>query len=181
MSEKGMVGAWNHWDFTPSKEAKAAFEQSLGKLLGVKYTLVASKSQLVNGTNYAFLCEAEVVAPAGADYIVEAQVYVPLKGNAVIHQIKTVGAKPGPGFGSWGNWDFTVSRRAMNVFKLATKDFFGASYKPLANATQLVAGMNYCFLCEMSPAIWHPTPSPVVVWISAPLQGNPHITGITSI
>lgn len=39
------------------------FEQSVGQLIGVEYTLVAYYQQVVNGMNYCFEVESKVVAP----------------------------------------------------------------------------------------------------------------------
>lgn len=39
------------------------FEQSVGKLIGVNYTLIAYYEQIVNGTNYCLEVEGTVVAP----------------------------------------------------------------------------------------------------------------------
>jgi hypothetical protein len=180
MSE-ATLGGWSDWDFTPSEESQKAFADSLGKLLGVKYTMVACKNQLVNGMNYLFLCEASTVSPLGPDYIVEAFVYQLLNGTAVIRKIRQVGPRPGAGFGSWQDWLFSVSGNAAAVFKLAMEHFYGGDYKPLAYSSQVVAGKNYCFLCEVTPAILHPEPSPVLVWIDQPLHGNPVIRQITPI
>lgn len=39
------------------------FEESVGKLIGVNYTLIAYYEQIVNGTNYCLEVEGTVVAP----------------------------------------------------------------------------------------------------------------------
>ena len=181
MEQNTMPGGWSAWSFTPTKETTNVFNESLGKLLGVKYKLVASASQLVNGTNYVFLCEAEASTLSGLDYIVVANVYQPLKGQPHISNIKSVGPKPGPAIGGWQNWHFSVTPRANTIFAEATKNLLGVKYKPLAFTQQLVAGMNYCFLCEATPATLIAPPSPALVWINQPLQGAPHVYGIHTI
>jgi len=65
----------------------------------------------------------------------------------------------------------------QKVFDEALKGFVGVKYTPQAVSTQLVAGMNYRFKCTAS------IPQADVVWeaiveIYAPLNGQPHITGI---
>lgn len=65
----------------------------------------------------------------------------------------------------------------QKVFDEALKGFVGVKYTPQAVSTQLVAGMNYRFKCTASipPAdvVWE-----AIVEIYAPLNGQPHITGI---
>ncbi len=178
MEQNSMAGGWSAWSFSPSKEAKAVFEASLGKLLGVKYTLVASASQVVNGTNYAFLCEADSVTLAANDYIVVAHVYQPIKGTPHISNIKTVGPKPSHMPGGWQNWQFSVTPRAKATFDSAMQHIIGVSYKPLAFDNQLVAGTNYCYLCEATPATVKASPYPALVWIYQPLHGNPSVQEI---
>ncbi len=53
-----------------------------------------------------------------------------------------------------GGWTLTedgaVSERAQKAFDKATDGIAGASYQPVALlGTQVVSGMNYCFLCEV--------------------------------
>jgi hypothetical protein len=181
MSQNTIIGGWSAWSFKPDAAATQVFENSLGKLLGVKYTLVAAASQLVNGTNYVFLCEAEMVAPAGIDYIVVANVYQPLQGEPHISGIKAVGPKPAPVPGGWQSWQFTVSPDAEKVFDEATRSLLGVRYQPLANTSQVVAGANYCFLCEATPSVLKPAPYPALVYIYQPLSGAPVVEEIDSI
>ena len=181
MEQNTILGGWSAWSFNPTKEANKVFEESLGKLLGVKYKLVAFASQLVNGTNYAFLCEAETATHPDSDYIVVAYVYQPIKGQPHIESIKSVGPKPAHIPGGWQNWQFTVTRKAKTIFDEALKGWLGVNYKPLAFATQLVSGTNYCFLCDATPSVLKPSPYPALVWIYQPLHGAPHITEIHTI
>lgn len=180
MSE-GMLGGWGGWDFTPSKEAKKVFAETLGKLLGVKYTLIASKSQLVAGTNYKFICSAQDVFPGGTDYVVEALVYQPLKGNAIIRGIKKIGPVPFPVPGGWTDWTFPSSDRANAVLEEALKGMLGAKYTSYGNTYQVVAGRNYCFLCEEIPSIKVPTTLATFVYVSYLVGGKPVVTEIRTI
>ena len=82
-------------------------------------------------------------------------------------------------FGGWTPYhDLTAEDKA--VFDEAMSGFVGVTYKPQTVSTQVVAGVNYRFKCQasMPPAevIWE-----AIVEIFSPLEGKPHITGITRI
>jgi hypothetical protein len=182
MEQNVIPGGWSAWSFTPTKEATQIFDETLGKLLGVKYKLVAFATQLVNGTNYAFLCEAEMVTLSGSEYIVLATVHQPIKGKPYIMEINTVGPKPSHVVGGWQNWQFTVTPKAAAILKDATQHLIGATYKGLAFDTQfglaVTIGTNYCFLCEVTPVVVGATPYPALVFVLQPLQGPAHLEGI---
>jgi hypothetical protein len=70
-------GGWSDFNFTITPEAKGVFDQVTTHLLGVKYTALAFATQVVNGLNYCFLCEGEVVAPGQPEFAALIYVYVP--------------------------------------------------------------------------------------------------------
>jgi hypothetical protein len=83
------VGGWS--PFAPlDKEAKHAFDTAISGLVGVQYTPVAYSSQIVNGTNYNFLCQATPAYPGAVSYSAHVYVYQPLQGQAHITQITPV-------------------------------------------------------------------------------------------
>ena len=68
------------------------------------------------------------------------------------------------------------------VFDKATGDMDGAVYVPVALlGTQVVAGINYCFLCQITPVVPDPKPVWALVYIYADLEGNAEITNIYEI
>ena len=83
--------------------------------------------------------------------------------------------------GGWGDFSFTITPEAKNVFDQALKGLTGATYKPLAFATQVVSGLNYCFLCEGKVVVPGMPEFAALIYIYAPLEGPPHITGIKRI
>lgn len=52
---------------------------------------------------------------------------------------------------------------------------------PLEVSTQVVAGKNYRFLCDATPATKHPQHSRAMVEICQPLNGDPVIEKIDTI
>ncbi|ADQ80267.1 hypothetical protein Palpr_2131 [Paludibacter propionicigenes WB4] len=78
------VGAWTAYSTSISAEAMAAFKEALKGHVGVNYTPLAVASQMVSGTNYRFLCDAQVVYPDAPHYGALVPVYKPLNGPAVL-------------------------------------------------------------------------------------------------
>lgn len=83
--------------------------------------------------------------------------------------------------GGWTHFDFTLSTKAKEIFRDALKGFVGVHYTPLAAATQVVAGTNWCYLAKGTL----PGPSAFedayLLYIFEPLEGPPHLTEITRI
>ena len=68
---------------------------------------------------------------------------------------------------------------AQAAFDKALDGLVGAHYVPVALlSTQVVAGMNYCILCQITPVVPNPTPTWALVYIYADLQGNASITNV---
>ncbi|WP_028313057.1 hypothetical protein [Derxia gummosa] len=90
MSNETIPGGWTEWQFVATPNVQALFEDVTTKLLGVKYKLVAYATQIVAGTNYAFLVEGTVVVPNGKNFISVIRVYVPLEGTPSVTSIVPV-------------------------------------------------------------------------------------------
>jgi hypothetical protein len=87
----------------------------------------------------------------------------------------------GLGVGAWGGISFTITPEAKNVFDQSVKDLRGVQYTPLAFAIQVVNGLNYCFLCGGKVVSPETTEFAALIYVYAPPEGDPHITGITRI
>jgi hypothetical protein len=94
---------------------------------------------------------------------------------------ENVMADTGQMVGAWSSFSFTITPEAKKVFDQAFKGFVGVKYTPLAFATQVVAGLNYCFLCQGQVVSPGNPEFAALVYIYAPPGGDPHITGITRI
>ena len=67
----------------------------------------------------------------------------------------------------------------QDVFDKATENLDGAVYTPVALlSTQLVAGMNYCILCQIMPVVPNSDASWALMYIYADLEGNAEITNV---
>ncbi len=68
---------------------------------------------------------------------------------------------------------------AQAVFDKALEKSDGATYIPVALlSTQVVAGTNYCILCQITPAVPDSVPTWALVYIYADLQGNAEIMNV---
>ena len=68
---------------------------------------------------------------------------------------------------------------AQAAFDKAVHGLVGAKYTPVAlMSTQVVAGMNYCILCQITPVVPNATPAWSLVYIYADAKGNARITNV---
>jgi hypothetical protein len=79
-----MPGGWTEYSTSISDEAQVAFNEALDGHLGVNYSPLAVASQVVNGVNYRFLADAQVVYPNAPHYAAFIQVYKPIDGKAIL-------------------------------------------------------------------------------------------------
>ena len=85
-----------------------------------------------------------------------------------------------------GGWELTevqgaalADEGAQEAFEKATKELVGANYVPVALlGKQLVAGMNYCILCQVTPVVPDAQPAWALVYIYADLEGNASISNV---
>ncbi|MBQ8963256.1 MAG: hypothetical protein IJ089_05610 [Clostridia bacterium] len=87
-----------------------------------------------------------------------------------------------PSTGGWENAPqeaVELPAEAQAAFDKATDGLDGARYIPAALlSTQVVAGMNYCILCQVIPETAGAAPSWALVYIYADLRGNAEITNV---
>ena len=68
---------------------------------------------------------------------------------------------------------------AQAAFDKAVEGLVGAEYVPVAlMSTQVVAGTNYCILCQIAPVVPNAAPTWALVYIYADLDGNAEITNV---
>ena len=84
-----MVGGWQAAeDSAVTEELQAVFDKGLEGLVGVGYTPVAYLgSQVVAGTNHAFLCRAVTVVPDAVPRWTIVYLYEDLQGNVSLMNI----------------------------------------------------------------------------------------------
>nr|WP_315172156.1 hypothetical protein [uncultured Flavobacterium sp.] len=181
ISEQVIAGGWSNWDFAPSTEAKHVFAEAVSKLKGVHYTLVASRQQIVNGINYHFICSGTVVVPNAPTKMFEISAYAPFDGSPVVTKIEHIGPEVNGLPGGWQSWNIPSSEDATNALHNALVGIVGATYKPYASTLQVVAGLNFCLLCEQTIVIPDSPKYASLVYAYQDLKGNAHISQIIKI
>ena len=84
-----------------------------------------------------------------------------------------------------GGWEISAAEAgalpddARAAFDKAMETLVGADYTPVALlGTQVVAGTNYCILCQVTPVVLNPVPAWALVYIYADLEGNAEILNV---
>ncbi len=92
------------------------------------------------------------------------------------------GALAEPLAGGWENVPHDAAELpgdAQAAFDRALDGLVGAQYVPVALlSTQVVAGTNYCVLCQITPVAADAAPTWALVYVYADLQGNAEITNV---
>lgn len=89
--ERGSAfGAWTPFSCKITKEASEVFDAAFKGFVGVSYKPVAFATQVVNGVNYSFLCNATAVYPDAPNQAAIVNIYKPLDGPAHITEIRKI-------------------------------------------------------------------------------------------
>lgn len=192
-----VAGGWTSFtDTTPAatKDERGVFDQATKGLVGVNYELVrVLGTQVVAGTNYAFLARGTTVTakPTCGWYILVA--YQDLKGNVTLTSIKPIDlAKPattdkvadGNLVGGWQVKNpsnaILEPQEAGRAFFKAAENYEGINLSPIATlGTQVVSGTNYLVLCQGTPVTENPTNQLYLATLYVDLQGNAKLTNVS--
>lgn len=82
--------------------------------------------------------------------------------------------------GGWSEYS-CVNEQQKEAFEEAMEGFVGKTYSPVACASQVVAGMNYKFFCNVTMPQVVPIRSQAIVEIFKPLEGKAQIHSIRDI
>jgi hypothetical protein len=85
--------------------------------------------------------------------------------------------------GGWTGFRAPLTAEAKKAFDEAMHGLVGVVYTPVAFASQVVAGINYCYLCNAKGVYPGARESAAMVHIYQPLpgQGHAHVTSIKPI
>lgn len=88
-----------------------------------------------------------------------------------------------PLMGGWFVAESTeITEENMAVFDKAMEGLVGVHYEPIAYlGSQVVAGLNHCFLCKATVVYPGAVPTLVLVYIYEDLEGNATITNIADL
>ena len=162
------------------------FVKAMAGLTGVKYTPVAYLgSQVVAGTNYAFLCKTETVTAEPVTKLAVVTIYRDLTGEPTVTEIMDVDLAASteedeityePELA--GGWKINaeagkLEAGAKAAFDEAAKGLLGVKYAPLACiGKQVVAGTNYAILCAATKVTAEPASALVVMVVNDPISGD---------
>ena len=181
-----MAGGWAPAaDYEITEARQAIFEKGLKELVGVNYAPVAYLgSQVVAGTNHVYLAQATVVYPGATPTFVLIYLYEDLQGKVqlmtvadmpIVPQADGTATAPEPRL--MGGWSYaddpTVTDEMLTRLDQALEGLVGATYMPVANlGEQVVAGLNRCLLCQVSPVVPDAQPHYALVYVYEDLQGG---------
>ena len=183
-----LLGGWEDVDSPVITEEMAALvEKASANLTGAKYTPVAYLGrQVVSGTNYLILCRTlSTVDPDAVETYMFVTVYEDLEGGAQITNVIDTGLPTNiaDAAGLAGGWSQAESPEVTDEIKeLCHKAFerlVGVGYSPVALlSTQVVAGTNYCILCESTIVYPGAEPTYAFVTLYKDLEGNVEVLDI---
>ncbi len=193
-----LVGGWSYTSSPDmTQEAQGAFDKAMEGLVGVDYTPVALLgTQVVAGTNYCILCQATVVSPEAQPYYTLVYIYEALDGSAEVLTITDLelgvsaeaASEPSSNVEPElvGGWSYTSSpdmtQEAQGAFDKAMEGLVGVDYTPVALlGTQVVAGTNYCILCQATVVSPEAQPYYTLVYIYEALDGSGEVLTITDL
>ena len=173
-------------DTSLTDELRAIYEKGLEMHVGVDYTPVALLgTQVVAGTNYCFLSQGTVIYPGSTPMYKLVYLYQDLSGNVSVLRIENLPiiaeddgtlSVPEPDMLS-GGWAYAESPEVTDEMKdrleKALAETVGASYEPIANlGMQVVAGLNRCLLCKVTPVVPNPVAHYALVYVYEDLEGG---------
>jgi hypothetical protein len=83
--------------------------------------------------------------------------------------------------GGWTPFKTDITNEEHNLFKTVIKGLEGVDYRPLAIASQVVSGTNYCFFCNATVVYPGAPNDAALVYVYQPISGTPHIREIKRI
>jgi hypothetical protein len=156
-----LMGGWSASESTEvTDELNAVFDYAKGGYTGEDYTPIAYLgSQVVSGTNHAFLCKTDsdsfwsiVYVYENLDGVCEITNAYSLDIAASNYENIVLEGKPSGEdlVGGWSMAETTeIDEELKAVIDSATADMAGVSYEPvMVLETQVVAGTNYAVLCK---------------------------------
>ena len=135
-------GGWSDLS-SPTSHEKTVFDTAFGKLSGLSYRPLLVSKQIVNGTNYAFFCEAAATAIIPQIGFVIAEAYESLEGNINRTNITIYGMVPQT-LNVWGEARLLTDEDSAIFSKV---NFKGVNHKPLIVSSEENNGNGYRFFC----------------------------------
>lgn len=84
-----ILGGWKIHDRITDEDIRI-LKTALNGLVGVDYKPEMLATQVVNGTNYCFICKSISIIPNGPEGISKIMIYKPLNGEPVVTSIGSI-------------------------------------------------------------------------------------------
>ena len=184
MTGEPLAGGWTPAeDFSITDERQAIFDKGMAVISSIHTPLAYLGSQVVAGTNHCFLSK-------GSNWLELVYFYEDLQGNVQLMNIAQLpivpqadGTVTAPEAGLMGGWSYAedpaVTDEMQARLDKALEGMVGASYLPVANlGTQVVAGLNRCLLCRVTPVVPDAQPHYALVYVYEDLQGGASLSQV---
>ena len=179
-------------------DQQAVFDKAIEEYVGMDLLPVCVLgTQVVAGTNYAYLCLGTPVVPDAESGWYVAVVYENLEGACEITSVEQIDvsepatADASVPEGLTGGWavpqlasddTIIIPEEAASAFAKACENYEGMAFNPVALlATQVVAGTNYRLLCVGEPTVPDANPQLNVVDIYEDLEGGAEISNVSAL
>lgn len=181
-----VAGGWQRPESPEvTDELRSLLDRALEGMTGASYIPVAYLgSQVVAGTNYALLCRVAPVVPDPVETFCVVYLYEDLEGHVELTQVDDSLASTDLSDelleGGWAQPESpVVTEEARSALESALEGMAGVQYTPLALvSSQVVAGMNYCILCQGTAASGEAVSSYALVYVYQDLEGSAEVTRI---
>ncbi len=178
------VGGWTPAaDYEVTEARKAIFDKGMAVISSIHTPLAYLGSQVVAGTNHCFLSK-------GSNWLELVYLYEDLQGNVQLMNIAQLpivpqedGTVKTPEEGLMGGWSYAEDPAVTDEMKArldkALEGMVGAAYVPAANlGEQVVAGLNRCLLCQVTPVVPDAKPHYALVYVYEKLDGGAELTKV---
>ena len=188
LTQTPLLGGWQlNGSFEVTADAQALMDKALEGFTGAQYVPCAYvATQVVSGTNHLFVCRANIVVPDAVETWALVTVYEDLDGNVTIHEVHNSGVETHLGNGMLaGGWyepeTPDIDEELAGTLAKATEGWTGSKVEPVALLSQqVVAGMNYLVLAQVTAVAADAQPDWMLVTVYADLQGNATITDMAA-
>ena len=186
-SNEGLLELDGGWQVPKSMKITDKEKELLNKateeLTGASYKPVAYvASQVVNGTNHLLLCTVSTIGTDAEARYALVYLYEDTEGKVEMTQVLTSNATAAES-GLLGGWskpeNKAITEELQKVFDKAVENITGVEYTAIAClANQIVAGANYCVLCQAKDVGQETEARYVIMDIYEDPEHNAEITGV---
>lgn len=186
-SNEGLLELDGGWQVPKSMKItdkeKDLLNKATEELTGASYKPVAYvASQVVSGTNHLLLCTVSVIGTDAEARYALVYLYEDTEGKVEMTQVLTSNATAAES-GLLGGWskpeNKAITEELQKVFDKAVENITGVEYTAIAYlANQIVAGANYCILCQAKDVGQDTDARYVIMDIYEDPEHNAEITGV---